>query len=784
MPAEQKTRRLAAIMFTDIVGYTAIMQQDEARATALRVRHRDVFEQQHRTYNGEILQYFGDGSLSIFQSGVEAVSCAIAIQKALSAEPAVPLRVGLHVGDIVYDGTEIYGDSVNVASRIESMGVAGAILISGNLDHELKNHPHISTVSLGHFEFKNVDNPLEVFAVSNRGIIVPERSALKGKQKQPSKSIAVLPFVNMSAREENEYFSDGMTEEIINALTKIKNLKVTSRTSSFFFKGKNIPIPEIGRELNVSTVLEGSIRLAGNRMRITAQLIDVAEDYHFWSETFDRSLDDIFAVQDEISLLIADKLREQIGHLDIEDHLVEAPKVSVDGYKRYLKGHYHLLKMTKADLDEGLAIMEEILEEQPDFALAHLGMHQGYTMLGSIGLIPAEEGFAKGKPHLEKAIELEPDLPECQLNLAWISFLQDWDLEATYLHLNKVQEIRPIVDYYQSMASILVAEKKFAAAHHYIDIAMQMDPFSEINFHLKGFIHYCEEQFETAITCFEKGLALNPGFQVSMLYWGCALIGLDRKKDCLEFYRKLPEDNGDDLLKLGGMTIAHAALGNEAEVSSGIKRLEAALSTSLLERAMNILIFCRAVQGNHDVVLNLLEQAVNYHLPLIVYLYADPMLKPLWPDPRFQQLMKQVLGEATSFDLPDRKYKKMLFSREEMEQYSRKLEALMAEKQPYLDPNLSLRSLAELLDLPPNHMSQLLNEGFDQNFSEYINSYRLEAFKTKVADPAFQHLTLLGLAYECGFNSKTVFNTFFKKSMGKTPRAYWKEVVKQQQEGA
>lgn len=777
MPPSTKTRRLAAIMFTDIVGYTALMQQDEARAVAVRDRHRQVFDDQHRMHHGEILQYFGDGTLSVFQSGVEAVACAVAIQQSLGAGDAVPLRIGLHLGDIVFDGTEIYGDSVNLSSRIESMGVAGAILLSGRLNEELKNHRQITTVSLGHFEFKNVEEPLEVFAVTNPGVRVPDRSQLKGKQKQPSKSIAVLPFVNMSTSEENEYFTDGMTEEIINALTKIKNLKVTSRTSSFFFKNKNIPISEIGHELKVSTVLEGSIRLAGNRMRITAQLIDVADDYHFWSETFDRSIDDIFAVQDEISLLIADKLREQLGHLEIEDHLVEAPNIPVDVYKRYLKAKYYLVKMTKPDLEEGIDLLEAIIQEQPNYALAHLGLNQGYTMLGTLGLIPASEGFAKGKPHLDRAVALDPDLPECQLNLSWISFLQDWDVKSTYQHLNKILEVRPVVDYYQSMASILVAEKKFEAAHHYIDIAVQMDPFADINCHLKGFIFYCEENYEKAIECFEKGRKLNPQISVSLLYWGVALISLGRKEAALAFYGELPEDEPGDILKLGGMTLAYAALEDQASVEEGIIQLEAAMKTELLERALNILIFCRAMQGKWDTVLDLIDLGIQYHLPLMTYLYVEPLLKPLHGDSRFQEQMRQVLGEVTSFELPTRKYKQTLFTREEMEQYRSALEQLMAEKEPYFDPGLSLRSLAELMELPPNHMSQLLNEGFDQNFSEYVNSYRLEAFKSKVADPAFQHLTLLGLAYESGFNSKTVFNTFFKKMMGKTPRAYYKEMV-------
>ncbi len=765
-------------MFTDIVGYTALMQQNEAKAAAVRNRHRTVFDKQHQLYNGDILQYFGDGTLSIFQSGVEAVECAIAIQKALNEGEQLPLRIGLHMGDIVFDGTDIYGDGVNFASRIESMSIPGAVLISDKLNDELKSHPQIATKSLGLFELKNIENPVEIFSVTNGGITIPEHSQLKGKGKRQSKTIAVLPFMNMSSSKENEYFSDGMTEEIINALAKIKGLKVTSRTSSFYFKHKNIPIGQIGKELNVSTILEGSIRLAGNKMRLTAQLIDVDEDFHFWSETFDRSMEDIFAVQDEISLLIADKLREHIGHFDLEDNLVENPDISVDNYKLYLESRYHLLKMTKSDIERGMSILEGVIVAQPNFPLAYLGMHLGYTLLGTIGLIPAVEAFGKGQPFLDKAIELDESLPECQLHLSYINFLQKWDLAGTYRHLNKALEIRPTVEYYQSMASTLVAEGKFAAAMHYIETALQIDPFSEINYHLKGFILYVQEKYKEAIALFQKAIQLKPDFMASTLYWGQALLLIGKTSEGLEFFENLPANQSEDLMRLGGMTLAYAALGDHQKAEEGIQKLVVTLETDLMGRAINLLILSQAMLHREKETLALIEKGISYRLPMMVYIPTEPILKPFRTNPLFQSYVQQILGEKTAIELPQRKYKKSLFTQKQIEQYRNQLEALMAEEKPFLDPNLSLRSLAEMMDLPANYLSQLLNEGFHKNFSEYINAYRLEAFLNKAKDPAQKHLTLLALAYDSGFNSKTVFNTFFKKRKGMTPKAYLKKIEK------
>ena len=290
----EKKRFLAAIMFTDMVGYTAQMQKDEGLAKVNRDRHRQVLQDHVQSHAGKILQYYGDGTLCVFESAVEAVRCAIKIQTELQKDPPIPLRVGIHAGDIVYDNEGVYGDAVNVASRIENLSVAGSVLISEKVMFELKNHPGLSAESLGYFNLKNVKYPMEIFAVSSNQLAIPDPETIKKERVREKKSIAVLPFVNMSADPENEYFSDGITEELLNTLSKIEGLQVTARTSSFAFKNRNIDVREIGTQLEVKTVLEGSVRKAGNKVRITAQLINTADGYHLWSETYDRQLDDIF----------------------------------------------------------------------------------------------------------------------------------------------------------------------------------------------------------------------------------------------------------------------------------------------------------------------------------------------------------------------------------------------------------------------------------------------------------------------------------------------------------
>ena len=581
----------------------------------------------------------------------------------------------------------------------------------------------------------------------------------------------------MSSDIENEYFSDGMTEEIINALAKLKDLKVTSRTSSFFFKGKNIPIPEIGEKLGVSIILEGSIRLSGSQVRITAQLIDVLEDFHFWSETFDRSTSDIFKVQDEVSLLIADKLREHIGHFEIEDHLVDAIDIPVDVYQTYLKGRFHLMKLTLPETEIAIEIFKEVIAQQPDFPLPYLDINQGYAFLGTMGLIPAHEGFMKAQPFLEKAIELAPDLPEVQLNLAWISCWQNWDFETAYQHLNNALEVRQNDVFYLTMSNMLAVQGKFEAALTYIEKALQHDPFGATNHSFKGFIYYMQEKYAEAMPHLRQSLVLKPELPFPHIYLGTIPLLEGRMEEGLAFFEKLKEGEGGALTKLGGTTMAYAAMGNTEKTEQGIQALKARLESPAMGSALNFLIFVEAIRGNFETALDHIEMGIGMRLPMMLLLYTEPILKPLRSDKKFQALMKTALGERTAFVGEKKKYKKSLLNQALLAQQKQRLETQMIENQVFLDPSLSIRSLAEMLDLQPNYLSQLLNEGFDQNFAEYVNTYRLEAFKSKVADKSQQHLTILALAFESGFNSKTVFNTFFKKAMGMTPKVYWNQVL-------
>lgn len=767
-------RQLLAIMFTDIIGYTALMQSDEQAAIRMRKQHRTVFESTHKNFNGSIIQYFGDGTLSTFSSAIEAVNCATEIQKTLtSGSTKVPLRIGIHVGDVFFDGTEVYGDGVNLAARIEQISESGSVFISDSINRELANQTEISTISLGNFNFKNVREPIEVFAVSTSGLYVPSARSIQTSTSEIEKTVAVLPFDNLSPSSDHDYFCDGITEEIITALTKVHGLKVTSRTSSFHFKNSPQPSPEIGKQLGVSTLVTGSIRINGDIMRITTQLIDTKDDFCFWSEKYDRSIRSIFEVQDEISLNIAERLREQLGHLDFGHTLVKDPKVSINSYSEYLRARYLILKMTPEGIHEGMEILEHVAQNEPDYVYAHLGLHMGYTLLATLGLQPAIEAFTIGHTHLMKALELDNSLPECQLQQAWICFLQDWDLASTYDHLQKVREAAQIVDYYQTMASVLIVERKYKAAAHFINQALQLDPFSEITHHLRGFIYYAQSEFDLAIESYQKSKDIRPESGVSDLEMGLSILRQRGASEAIRYFRDLPA-HADSVIRNGGLAISLIANGNASEAQSHIETLESKLKTEQMERALQLLILAKAKQGNFDEVYHYLETALSLRLPMLVYMKIDPMLSQAYQHEGCKKLLDSIFNTYQSPESFVEQYQQVLIDPDQLPHHRRSLIELMEHQKPFLDPFLTLKMLAEQLELAANQLSQLLNAGFNQNFSEFVNTYRVRYFKELVQNEEHKKLTILALAYKSGFNSKTTFNTFFKKMEGISPSAYLK----------
>ena len=476
-------RQLTAIMFTDMVGYTALVQEDERRARADRDRQRAVLEDRISGHGGRILQFYGDGTLSVFPSAIEAVRAAREIQTELREGSPIPLRIGVHTGDIIHDEEGVFGDGVNVAARIQGLSVPGGILISAKVWDEVKNQSDIRTRSLGSFNLKNVKIPMEVHAVVGDGLQVPAEADLLDTRARECRSVAVLPFVNMSSDPENEFFSDGITEELINALTRVHGLQVTARTSTFAYKNRSDDIRKIGAELGVATVVEGSVRRAGNRVRVAAQLIDTRDGYHIFSDIYDRSLDDIFEIQDEIARTIVRQLETRLmGRRDAPDddaRLVKGHTHDTAAYAEYLKGLSHWRRWSPEAARTAIQHFRQSLRMDEECALPHAGLAAAYTFLGALGQMSPDEAFPRARAAAERARELEPDAGESHLALGTVQMFYEWDFDAAYRSFQKALSLQPgsaaVHDRY-SMYLKAVLEHDDAVAE--AETAVTLDPLS------------------------------------------------------------------------------------------------------------------------------------------------------------------------------------------------------------------------------------------------------------------------------------------------------------------
>lgn len=643
---DSKKRRLAAVMFTDIVGYTALMQGDEEVATKARNRHRDVFQQQHEQHHGEIIQYYGDGTLSVFKSAVEAVQCAIEIQRSLQKDDPVPLRIGLHMGDIVFNNTDVYGDGVNYASRIQSMGVAGAVLLSAKINDELKNHPEISTTTLGLFNLKNIEGDVEVFAVTNEGITVPLISALPVKQKHSDKTIAVLPFVNMSANAENEYFSDGITEEIINALSKIKNLKVTSRTSSFYFKNKNIPIRQIAAELNVAAVIEGSVRLAGDKIRITAQLVDAKEDFHFWSKTWDKKLENIFEIQDEISLRIAYKLREHFGHFEIQDHLVGKQTQNIQAYEFSLKAKFHFNKWNADDMRKAISLFGQAIELDPQYTEAYQGLAECYGFMAMMQFMPYAEAWEKSAQLTHKAHALNDKLPAVQYQLARLAFFLDGNYHEALHHTRMAILLNPSYVEAQQFASylhVLAGQKEKAGQH--LQIAHNLDPRSQATLFYSAYFDYMVEDYASSLEKLDECLKHNPkNIPAHSVKCSCLLM-TGRADEVLHYFDTMPEGTVVATEQTGLTGLAYAVKNDTVNALKYLTQLREQAEPSAGPIADSYAFLIYAISGEKEKAFAWISHAMEIHSSLLLMRLSDPLVTPIKDDARYKEFQQIIFGK-------------------------------------------------------------------------------------------------------------------------------------------
>lgn len=635
-------RELVAILFADMTGYTALMQDNEQLAILKRKRVKEVLDVTLQRFRGKLLQYYGDGSLSTFRSAIDAVQCAVTIQRQLKENPHVDLRIGIHTGDVTVEDGAIYGDGVNLASRIESIATSGSILISEKVYDELKNQEEITAKELGYFEFKNVKYPVRVFAIADSGIVVPNRADVNGKVKLPTNRLAVLPFVNMSTDRDNEFFSDGITEELLNALTKVEGLQVTSRTSAFAFKGKNEDIRDIAIKLNVDKVLEGSVRKVGNRVRITAQLINAADGYHLWSESYDRNLDDIFEVQDEISGIIANRLRENFSQKQIQP-LVKAPTKNIDAYTNYLKALHYWNKLTPADTRKAIECFEKAFELESNYAQAYAMAAGAYSNLGATGQMLPEEAFRIAKKYADKALELDDNIAEGHIAIGSYYLFYEWKWRESFEALQKAIKLNPAATIaYQLLSFYYVTKGEKEEAVKIMEEAIRIDPLSPIINQALGNTYIFAERYDDAIKQADKMLEINPQMRSSLELkaWGTGLKG--DWNQALEIFKEIHRLTNHPLKGLMGLGYAYARIGMTQEAMECIEKLEQRQKEDPNSVIDADLVGIWFALGNKDKTFYHINQCIQKRMAPVNYFLEYPVFKGLKNDARYMDLKTKM----------------------------------------------------------------------------------------------------------------------------------------------
>lgn len=587
-------------------------------------------------------------------------------------------------------------------------------------------------------------------------------------------TLAVLPFVNMSSDPENEYFSDGITEEIINALAKIEQLKVISRTSSFFFKNKDIPLKEIASQLNVAIVLEGSVRVAHGMVRITAQLIEATEDFHFWSETWDRKLENIFTVQDEISLLIAEKLREQFGHFEIADHLVRQQTESTDAYALSLKAKFYFNKWNPQDVRMAIGLFEQVIQMDPQHTESYVGLADAYGFMATTEFMPREKAWQKAFNYTHKAYELDHENAGVHYQLANLAFFTDCNFAEAARHAQKAVELKPNypeAQQYMSFLYMLYGNMEKALLH--LELALAIDPLSQETLFYKAYYAYRTEAFSAAREQLDALLEKNPKNIPALTVKSYCLLMLGEYESVLEMMNKMPQEILIPDEKLGISTLAYIMQEDQTNADTYFTQLRSAAEQNSSFQAHTYLFLAYIWLRRFDEAFDWLEKALAMKSSIFLLSFSDPLAAKLKDAPSYAAFHERLYPPMV-LPVASEEKKDPLLDDATANIYQENLLAFVEKEQPFLNPNLSLRLLAEQVDIHPNQLSWLLNEKLGKNFNEFINHFRVEHFKQLALDTSNSHISLIGLAYESGFNSKTVFNTFFKKEVGMTPSAFIK----------
>ena len=625
-------------MFTDIVGYTSLTQRDESSTLQALEKHRSLLRPHFSSHGGREIKTIGDAFLIEFQSALDAVLCAVAVQQMMHdrnvarGEP-LSLRIGIHMGDVVESGNDILGDAVNIASRIEPLAEPGGVCISSQVRDQVMNKSDLSFVSLGQKSLKNVSASVEVYKV-----VMPwERHAGPSSLASDKKRVAVLPFTNLSSNPEEGYFADGITEEIITSLSGVRQLAVIARTSVMGYKGTTKKVKEIGRELEAGTVLEGSVRKAGNRVRITAQLIDATTETHLWAQNYDRNLDDVFAVQSEIAEKVAGELKVQLMQSE-KEVLEKRPTESTEAYGDFLRGR-ELLRGEPIETSQrqALALFERAVELDHSFARAHVGIAAVHILIAD--LYEAKEvAHNTARVSLKRALELDPDLAEAHSTLASLLYNED-ELVRSEAEARRALEVNPsLPDPHRLLFEIAATKGDRDGMVGHMETAYRLDPIMPLNIYLLGEAYVWTGREQDALELWKKTEPVSPAYTYRGM--GDYYLGRGDLAKAREYHDRvqkiLPTHHW--VTWMGGALDARSGDGEKALLA--IKKLEEDVNRGPI--VLNYMAYVYLALGDLDSFFAQMNKALDTRAQIQSFMLYSPILAKAREDPRYGELVERL----------------------------------------------------------------------------------------------------------------------------------------------
>ena len=690
---EPQKRKLAAILFADIVGYTALMQANEPLALSSLQKFKAELESKVSEHQGEIIQFYGDGCLATFDSSVDGVTCAKKLQLAFQNEPKVPVRIGLHAGDVVFREGNVFGDAVNIASRVESMGVPGAILLSSNVRNQIKNQPQFDLIDLGRFEFKNVVEGMKVYALNNEGLSIPQKNKIKGKLKQQKTktslwkggmamiilalcvlyffseknefissensetkseiSIAVLPLTNLNPKEEDlDYFSNGVSQEIIDELAQISSLNLSAFTQSSFYSSQNLAPEEIAKKLDVRYLISGTIRLLDNeqRVKLSIELFNPRTNKIEWNKTFDESMDNASFIQNSIARQVVKKLNIKLSPKDLA-FIDRIEATDGNAFKLYLRAKSEINKFTEKGYLNTQSFLKEAINIDANFSNAQTLLAWSFVpsmaSWWSPDLPSSGEIKSQSIPFIEKAIEINVNSSDAYLVRGGLRLFHDNDIRGAKRDIDHAISINswpkiPTDFCICTAVSTYVALKDADKAKEIAQLASHIDPGNALLEWDLANVYIISEEYKKAITQYKIPLEKTqiPSFAMFVGFAHYHSKEFDKALYYLNF-------SATDKKKASGFIIAylsatHFKKGNQAESDSYKLELEKRLADG--ENHLNWpLAIVHLSRNEGEFALDYLEESIKQdEIGLAFFTSLDPIFKPLSNNPRFMEIRRQM----------------------------------------------------------------------------------------------------------------------------------------------